>query len=153
MTQDPIQTGIDAAHMQAVKSLGEGGIPVGAALMLDGAIISVGHNRRIQSGTNILHGETDCIERAGQSFDLSRATLFTTLAPCQMCTGAILLFRIPTVIIMDTDNIADFDPGTDRLRDAGVDVRVIAHPPTVAMMHRFQTEPDTRRLWMGDIGK
>ncbi len=153
MDDATLKIGIEAAHMQAVKSLGEGGIPVGAALMLDGAIISVGHNRRVQSGSNVLHGETDCIERAGQSFDLSRATLFTTLSPCQMCTGAILLFRISTVIIMDTENVADFDPGEPRLREAGVDVRVIPHAATIDMMRDFQTQPATRKIWMGDIGK
>lgn len=85
------EIGTEAAWEQARKSLSEGGIPIGAALMIGNAVISVGHNRRVQNRSNILHGETDCIERAGHGFDLSQATLFTTLSPCRMCSGAILL--------------------------------------------------------------
>lgn len=153
MTEDDLRTGTQAAHMQAVKSLNEGGVPVGAALMLDGAVISVGHNRRVQKDSNILHGETDCIERAGHGFDLTRAALFTTLAPCTMCAGAIRLFRIPVLVVLDAENLGDFTTGLPELEAAGVEIMHAPHQPTIDLMRRFQTDPATRPIWMGDIGK
>ncbi|MDJ0994803.1 MAG: nucleoside deaminase [Dinoroseobacter sp.] len=152
MDDTTLRIGTKAAHAQAEKSLREGGIPVGAALMIDGVVVALGHNRRVQMGSNIRHGETDCIENAGHAFDLRQAVLFTTLSPCQMCTGAILLYQIPTVVILDDENTADFTSGIALLRSEGVDVRIAPHTPTVEMMRTFQTEPETRAIWMGDIG-
>lgn len=152
MTDEALKIGIDAAHMQAVKSLKEGGIPIGASMMIDGAIVSLGHNRRVQMGSNILHAETDCIERAGHAFDFTRATLFSTLSPCLMCTGAVILFRIPHVVILDDENTGDFEPGNARLVEAGVKVDIIPHPEMIEIMRTYITEPDTRAIWMGDVG-
>lgn len=149
---DALEIGTEAALAQARKSLSEGGIPIGAALMIGDAVISVGHNRRVQNRSNILHGETDCIERAGHAFDLSQATLFTTLSPCPMCSGAIRLYRIPRVVVLDTENVADFDPGAEDLVKAGVEVILRPDPRVIELNRRFQTDPETRRIWLGDIG-
>jgi creatinine deaminase len=121
--------------------------------VVDGELIATGHNRRIQQGSSILHGETDCIERAGHDHDLSRAILFTTLSPCAMCAGAIRLFRIPEVVILDAENTADFDTNEDWLREHGVRVTVIAHAPSMALNRRFQQDPATRPKWLGDVGR
>jgi len=144
--------GTEAAYAQAKKSFDEGGVPVGASLVIDGEVISVGHNRRFQQGSSVLHGETDCIERAGHAHDLSRAIMFTTLSPCSMCAGAIRLFRIPEVVILDAVNTDDFETNEDELRAHGVTVTVIDHAPSIELNRRFQTEPATRRLWLGDVG-
>lgn len=145
--------GTAAAHDQARKSFDEGGVPVGAALVLDGELIASGHNRRMQTGSSILHGETDCIERAGHDHDLSRAILFTTLSPCSMCAGAIRLFRIPEVVILDAVNTGDYDTNEDWLRAHGVRVTVLAHAPSIELNRRFQQDPATRPLWLGDVGR
>ncbi|MEM8631909.1 MAG: nucleoside deaminase [Pseudomonadota bacterium] len=147
-----MEIGVEAAFAQAKKSLSEGGIPVGACLMIDNTVIAVGHNRRVQKGSNILHGETDCIEAAGHAFDLRQATLFTTLSPCKMCAGAILLYGIPKVIILDNINTGDFETSEAMLRDAGVDVVIHIDDRIVEMKRAFQTNPETRRLWVGDVG-
>jgi creatinine deaminase len=150
---DIIQRGAYAAHAQAQKSFDEGGVPVGAALLIDGEVIAVGHNRRIQQGSSVLHGETDCIERAGHGHDLSRALLFTTLSPCPMCAGAIRLFRIPEVVILDAVNTTDFETSEEELRAHGVRVTVIEHAPSIELNRRFQHEPETRARWLGDVGR
>lgn len=147
-----IERGIDAAYAQAKKSFDEGGVPVGAALVLNDAVIAVGHNRRVQQGSSVLHGETDCIERAGHQHDLSQALLFTTLSPCPMCAGAIRLFQIPEVVILDAVNTTDFETSEDDLRRRGVRVTIVPHPPSMALNQRFQHEPATRSLWLGDVG-
>jgi cytosine deaminase len=148
-----IEIGTEAALAQARKSLAEGGIPIGSCLMIGDTVIAVGHNRRIQRDSNILHGETDCIERAGHSFDLTRATIFSTLSPCTMCAGAIILFGIPRAVILDAENTGDFVTGEDHLRQAGVDVVIRPDPRVVEMNLRFQTDPETRPRWLGDVGK
>ena len=146
------QQGIAAAYEQAKKSFDEGGVPVGASLMIDGKLIAVGHNRRFQQGSSILHGETDCIERAGHQHDLSKAVLFTTLSPCAMCAGAIRLFKIPEVVILDAENTADFETNEDELRAHGVKVTLMPHEPSMELNRRFQQDPATRPLWLGDVG-
>ena len=90
-----------AAVAEARRGRDEGGVPIGAALVVDGQVIAVGHNRRVQEGSAIKHGETDCLEAAGRlpASVYARATMVTTLSPCDMCTGAILLYKIPRVII------------------------------------------------------
>ena len=95
-----------AAIAQAKKSLREGGIPIGATLVVDNTIVGLGHNRRVQSDDPILHGETDCIRNAGRLSpdQYRRATIYTTLSPCAMCTGTILLYKIPRVVIGESVN-------------------------------------------------
>jgi creatinine deaminase len=152
MNEAEMRVGIQSAYMQALKSFREGGIPVGSALVLEGGIASLGHNRRVQKGSNILHGEMDCIENAGHHADFTKSVLFTTLSPCLMCSRAILLFRIPQLVILDNVNTRDFVTGLDGLQDGGVQVTVVEHEPSMDLNFRFQTDPATRRAWMGDVG-
>ena len=143
---------IDAAFAAAKKSFDEGGVPVGASLVVDGEVVATGHNRRIQDGSSILHGEMDCIERAGHAHDLSRATMYTTLSPCSMCAGAIRLFRIPEVVILDAENVADFDTNEELMAQWGVRVTILPHAPSIELNRRFQQDPATRGKWLGDVG-
>lgn len=147
-----LRVGTDAAYMQALKSYREGGVPVGSALVLDGSVIAVGHNKRVQAGSNVLHGETDCIENAGHHFDLSKSVLFTTLSPCIMCAGSILLFKIPTVVVLDGENTADFETNVDFLTERGVAVVDHPHEPSMTLNAAFQSAPETRPIWLGDVG-
>ncbi len=149
---DAFEIGVEAALAQARKSLAEGGIPIGSSLMIGNAVIAVGHNRRIQRGSNILHGETDCIESAGHHFDLTQSTIFSTLSPCTMCAGAIILYGIPRAVILDNENVDDFVTGEEHLRQAGVEVLIRPNPRIVEMNRRFQTDPETRPRWLGDVG-
>ncbi|WP_105035760.1 nucleoside deaminase [Cryobacterium aureum] len=128
----------------------EGGIPIGAALIVDGRVLAVGHNQRVQRGSSIHHGETNCLENAGRlpASVYARATMVTTLSPCDMCTGAILLYKIPRVIIGEN---ATFFGGEDYLRSRGVDVVVLDDEECIQLMSDFITaEPD---LWNEDIGE
>lgn len=141
---------LTAATDQARKSLAEGGIPIGAALVVDGEIVAVGHNRRIQNGSPIHHGETDCLEQAGRlpASVYRRATMVTTLSPCDMCTGAILLYGIPRVII--GENVT-FYGGEDYLRQRGVHVLVAQDANCIDLMQSFiAANPE---LWNEDIGE
>lgn len=153
MTEQELTLGINSAYQQALKSFNEGGVPVGSALMVDSAIVALGHNQRFQRNSNILHGEMDCIENAGHSVDFSQAVLFTTLSPCMMCTNTILLFNIPRVVILDNHNTSDFVTSVDKLKDQGVEVSIIDHQPSMDLNRKFQTDPESRKKWMGDVGK
>jgi len=135
---------------EAREGLDEGGIPIGAALVVDGQVIGAGHNRRVQRGSPILHGETDALEAAGrQPADVyHRATMVTTLSPCDMCAGAILLYGIPRVVIGENRT---FVGAEDLLRSRGVEVVVLDDPECVALMEEFiAARPD---LWNEDIGE
>lgn len=152
MNDVEVSIGIQSAYLQALKSFREGGVPVGSALLLDDGIVSLGHNRRVQRGSNILHGEMDCMENAGHHVDFTKSTLFTTLSPCLMCAHSILLFRIPRVVILDDVNTGDFVTGVDALKNKGVQVTIVEHQPSMGLNSRFQTDPATRKVWMGDVG-
>ena len=135
---------------EARLSRAEGGIPIGAALIVDGRVLAVGHNQRAQRGSAIHHGETNCLENAGRlsASVYARATMVTTLSPCDMCTGAILLYKIPRVIIGEN---ATFYGGEDYLRSRGVDVVVLDDEECIQMMGDFiAAEPE---LWNEDIGE
>jgi creatinine deaminase len=128
----------------------EGGIPIGAALVHDGTVLAVGHNRRVQQGSAIRHGETDCLENAGRlpARVYAASTMVTTLSPCDMCTGAILLYGIPRVVVGENRT---FYGGEDYLRSRGVEVVVLDNAECVAMMAEFiAAEPS---LWNEDIGE
>ncbi len=146
-----LDVGVESAFAQAQKSFNEGGVPVGSALIIDKAVISVGHNQRFQKGSNILHGEMDCIEKAGHHFDLSKATLFTTLSPCLMCANTVLLFKIPEVVVLDDVNTSDFKTSIDRLKGEGVNMIIHPHTPSIDLNRKFQTDPATSGLWRGDV--
>jgi creatinine deaminase len=135
---------------QARTGRAEGGIPIGAALIVDGEVLAVGHNQRVQLGSSIHHGETNCLENAGRlpASVYARATMVTTLSPCDMCTGAILLYKIPRVIIGENTT---FYGGEDYLRERGVDVVVVDDAECVQMMSDFIAEEPS--LWNEDIGE
>ena len=138
------------AVSEARAGLAEGGIPIGAALVHDGKVLGVGHNRRVQLGSAIRHGETDCLENVGRlpAKVYAASTMVTTLSPCDMCTGAILLYGIPRVVVGENRT---FYGGEDYLRARGVEVVVLDDAECVAMMEDFiATHPE---LWNEDIGE
>ena len=137
---------LKAAFEQALKSYHEGGLPIGAVMVQDGAIIAAGHNRRVQDGDPIAHGEMDCFRKAGRRPRYDRVTLYTTLSPCMMCSGTILQFGIKRVVVGEDRN---FPGNIEFLRSRGVDVLLMNDPDCIALMERFIREhPD---LWDEDI--
>ena len=147
-TMSPAQL-LAPALEEARRGRDEGGVPIGAALVVDGQVIAVGHNRRVQEGSAIKHGETDCLEAAGRlpASVYGRATMVTTLSPCDMCTGAILLYKIPRVIIGENRT---FLGGEELLRSRGVEVVVLDDAECIELMEDFiAREP---ALWNEDIG-
>lgn len=141
---------LQAAYDEAQQGLAEGGIPIGSVLVHQDQILGRGHNRRVQNGSAILHGEMDALENAGrQPASVYQASvLYTTLSPCPMCTGAILLYGIPKVIIGENKN---FMGDEDLLRSRGVEVEVIQDEACIAMMQNFiRNRPE---LWNEDIGE
>ncbi len=141
---------LQAAINEAQKGLQEGGIPIGSVLVHDGQIIGKGHNRRVQHGSAILHGEMDALENAGrQPASVYRnSVIYTTLSPCSMCSGAILLYGIPKVVIGENQTFM----GEEKLlRSRGVEV-VVANDPTCIQMMKDFIE-DKPELWNEDIGE
>ena len=141
---------LQAAVDEAFEGLREGGIPIGSVIVRDGEIIGRGHNRRVQKGSAILHGEMDALEHLGrQPAQVYReCTLYTTLSPCPMCTGAILLYGIPRVVIGENRT---FLGAEDHLRDHGVELTILDDPTCVRMMEDFIREKP--KLWNEDIGE
>ncbi len=139
---------LDAAIAQAEKSLREGGIPIGAALVApDGSILAAGHNMRVQSGDPTAHAEMVCLRNAGRRRDWPQLTLATTLSPCAMCTGAAVLYRVPRILVGENRT---FRGREDWLRAAGAEVIVLDDPRCIRIMQEFIRErPD---LWNEDIG-
>ena len=141
---------LDLAIEQAMAGRDAGGIPIGAVLATEETLLGAGHNQRVQLGSAIRHGETDALERAGrQPASVYRAaTMYTTLSPCDMCTGAILLYGIPRVVVGENRT---FMGAEDLLRARGVELIVADDPQCVAMMTDFITEHP--ELWNEDIGE
>lgn len=139
-----------AAIDEAEQGLREGGIPIGSVLVHRAAILGRGHNRRVQQGSAVLHGEMDALERAGRqpARVYRECTLYTTLSPCAMCSGAILLYGIPRVIVGESRT---FMGEEELLRSRGVEVRVLQDPACIALMERFIAEHPA--LWNEDIGE
>lgn len=142
--------GFEAAVDEALAGLDEGGIPIGAAIMIDGEIVGRGHNRRVQNGSAILHGEMDALENAGRlpASSYRRASLYTTLSPCDMCSGAILLFGIPHVVIGENRT---FMGSESLLRSRGVALEVLGDQRCVELMEHFIAR--NPGLWNEDIGE
>lgn len=137
---------IRAAFEQALKSYNEGGLPIGAVMVEDGAIVAAGHNRRVQDGDPIAHGEMDCFRKAGRRSRYDGITLYTTLSPCMMCSGTVLQFGIKRVVVGEDRN---FRGNIEFLRDHAVDVVLLNDPDCISLMQRFIRErPD---LWDEDI--
>ena len=147
MTHDPF---MHAAIEEAQQGLAEGGIPIGSVLVHYGTILGRGHNRRIQRGSPILHGEMDALENAGRhpARVYRESILYTTLSPCAMCTGAILLYGIPTVIVGENQTFLGEE---ELLRSRGVAVQILQDATCIEMMTRFIAERPA--LWNEDIGE
>lgn len=140
---------MQAAIAEARQGLSEGGIPIGSVLVHQGRIIGRGHNRRVQQGSAILHGEMDALEQAGRqpAAFYRESILYTTLSPCAMCSGAILLYGIRRVIIGENRT---FMGEEELLRSRGVSIEVLQDAECIAMMERFIAEHS--ELWNEDIG-
>lgn len=137
----------EALH-QARKSLSEAGIPVGAALEINGKLVSIGHNERVQKGDPIAHGEMSCLRKAGRQRTYKNAILYTTLAPCAMCAGAIIQFSIPTVVVGESQT---FTGELELLRSRGVEVIELNNPECAELMREFQRKYP--QVWAEDIGE
>ncbi len=128
----------------------EGGIPIGSVLVINDRIVGRGHNRRVQKGSVILHAEMDCLENAGRltADEYANATLYSTLSPCDMCSGASLLYKIPRIVI--GENITFHGP-EDYLKTRGVELKIINDERCIAMMQSFILK--NPKLWNEDIGE
>jgi creatinine deaminase len=140
---------LQAAIDEARAGLAEGGIPIGSVLVLDGKIVGRGHNRRVQKGSAVLHAEMDCLENAGRlkAGDYQRAILYSTLSPCDMCSGATLLYKIPHVVVGENRT---FQGPEDYVRSRGVHLEILDDPTCLRLMQEFiAAQPE---LWNEDIG-
>ena len=141
---------MQAAIEEAKKGLEEGGIPIGSVLVIDGKIVGRGHNRRVQQGSAILHAEMDCLENAGRlkARDYQRAILYSTLSPCDMCSGTALLYKIPKIVIGENQT---FQGPEDYVRSRGVELEILNNAECIQLMRNFiQARPE---LWNEDIGE
>ncbi len=139
-----------AAVEEACKGLEEGGIPIGSVLVYNGKIIGRGHNRRVQQGSAVLHAEMDCLENAGRlrAEEYLQCILYSTLSPCDMCSGAALLYNIPKIVIGENQT---FQGPEGYLRSRGVDLQILNNAECIEMMQSFiHNQPE---LWYEDIGK
>ena len=140
---------LQAAIEEARQGLAEGGIPIGSVLVLDDQIIGRGHNRRVQDGSVIHHAEMNCLENAGRlpASVYRRCTIYSTLSPCPMCSGAIQLYGIPKVVVGENKT---FQGPESHLRSQGITVEIRQNPECIALMEDFiQSKPE---LWNEDIG-
>jgi cytosine/creatinine deaminase len=141
---------MQAALEEARKGLAEGGIPIGSVLVIDEKIVGRGHNRRVQQGSAILHAEMDCLENAGRlkAGDYQKAILYSTLSPCDMCSGAALLYGIPKIIIGENQT---FQGPEEYVRSRGVTLKILNDPECIQLMQDFiAAKPE---LWNEDIGE
>lgn len=139
-----------AAIKEARQGLIEGGIPIGSVLVIEGKIVGRGHNRRVQEDSAVLHAEMDCLENAGRlnAGDYRRSVLFSTLSPCDMCSGAVLLYRIPQVVIGENRS---FQGPEEYLRSRGVGLVILDNEECIRMMNEFiAANPE---VWNEDIGE
>ena len=139
-----------AAIAEAEAGLAEGGIPIGSVLVIDGKIVGRGHNRRVQKGSAILHAEMDCLENAGRltAKDYQRAVLYSTLSPCDMCSGTALLYKIPKIVIGENQT---FQGPEDYVRSRGVELVILNNEACIQLMRDFiAARPE---LWNEDIGE
>ena len=141
---------LEAAIEEARQGQAAGGIPIGSVLVIDDNIVARGHNQRVQKGSAVLHAEMDCLENAGRltTADYKRATLYSTLSPCDMCSGAILLYGISNVVVGENTT---FQGPEELLRQRGVAVTVVNSDECVTLMETFIR--DYPQLWNEDIGE
>jgi len=140
---------LDAAIQEARRGLSTGGIPIGSVLVIESKIVGRGHNQRIQRSSPVLHAEIDCLENAGRlrAADYRNSVLYSTLSPCDMCCGAILLYGIPKVVIGENRT---FRGPEDYLRSRGVEIEIADDPVCIQLMQDFIQEHE--QLWHEDIG-
>lgn len=140
---------LNAAIDEARKGLASGGIPIGSVLVIYGKIVGRGYNQRVQKGSCVMHAEMNCLENAGRlsADDYSRATLYSTLSPCDMCSGAVLLYGIPRVIVGENKT---FSGPEDYVRSRGVELIVVDNKECKDLMELFIN--DNEKLWNEDIG-
>ena len=150
MTSQGLRKGLDEAIAQAQLGLASGGIPIGSVLLLDNQIVARGHNQRVQRGSATLHAEMHCLENAGRlsAQEYQRCVLFSTLSPCDMCSGAILLYKIPRVVVGENQT---FTGPEDYLRERGVELEVLNDERCIALMQDFIARKP--QLWNEDIGE
>ncbi len=146
MTSEADRKFIAFAFAEAKKSADAGGLPIGAVLARGETVLACGHNQRVQQGDPIAHGEMDCLRKAGRQTTYRDTTLYTSLSPCMMCSGTIVQFKIPRLVINDTQN---FGGNEDFLREHGVEVIDAAHEASIAMMRAFIA--NNGDLWNEDI--
>ena len=141
-----MQTAIE----EAKKGLSEGGIPIGSVLVIDGKIVGRGHNRRVQNGSPILHAEMDCFENAGRltAKEYQRSILYSTLSPCDMCSGTALLYKIPKIVIGENKT---FQGQEEYVRSRGVELEILNDAECIKLMEDFITNKSA--LWNEDIGE
>ena len=141
---------LDAAIQEARQGFRTGGIPIGSVLVIDGEIVGRGHNRRIQRRSSVLHAEIDCLENAGRltAAEYKRSILYSTLSPCDMCSGAVLLYKIPTVVIGENRT---FQGPEDYLRSRGVQLEIVDSSECFGLLQDFIQENVS--LWNEDIGE
>jgi len=133
---------------EAKQGYEEGGVPVGSVITADGNLVASGHNRRVQEGDPIAHGEMDCLRRAGRRSHYRDVTLYTTLSPCMMCAGTIVQFSIPRVVIGEREN---FEGNADFLSEHGIDVVLLDDTDCIELMRQFIDEKPS--LWYEDIAE
>jgi len=140
---------LKAALEEALKGKKAGGIPIGSVLVLEGKIVGRGHNQRVQKGSPILHAEMDCLQNAGRllSKDYARSILYSTLSPCDMCSGMALLYKIPSIVIGENQT---FQGPEDYLRSKGLRLTIVNSPECIALMRAFIESHG--ELWNEDIG-
>jgi creatinine deaminase len=141
---------LQAAIEEAKKGLSEGGIPIGSVLVIDGKIVGRGHNRRVQNGSPILHAEMDCFENAGRltAKDYQRSILYSTLSPCDMCSGTALLYKIPKIVIGENKT---FQGPEEYVRSRGVELEILNDAECIILMEDFIAQKPS--LWNEDIGE
>jgi creatinine deaminase len=145
-----MDTFLEAAIDEARQGQAAGGIPIGSVLVIDNQIVGRGHNQRIQKGSAVLHAEMDCLENAGRlsASDYRRSVLYSTLSPCDMCSGAILLYRIPRVVV--GENVT-FQGPEDYLQSRGVEIEIVDSAVCRQLMESFIAA--NASLWNEDIGE
>lgn len=148
MTNEPEPELVDLCYSLALRGHEEGGVPIGSVLARSSAVVATGYNKRVQLGDPIAHGEMDCLRNAGRQLSYHDTTLYTSLSPCMMCSGTIVQFGIPRVVILENVN---FGGNEDFLRGHGVDVRILGDERCIALMRSFiKRNPD---LWNEDIAE
>ncbi|CCO23718.1 nucleoside deaminase [Maridesulfovibrio hydrothermalis] len=139
---------MEEAYKLAKKSFDEGGLPIGAVLVRGGEVIGRGHNRRVQNGDPIAHGEMDCLRNAGRQKTYKDTVLYTTLSPCMMCSGAVVQFGVPRVVIGENRN---FGGNEEFLRSHGVEVEILDNRKCIDLMEELKESKP--QLWAEDIGE